>query len=130
MIKTASSITFSIPGKAVPCVRTTQKQKWVSKSYKRYEDYRRRIKAHVLGVMLQKRIKQIEEPVGVTADVFIKGNVRGDLDNILKSILDGIQADKKNPGLIKNDKQVVSLAADLYKVDTEEEEKIEVTVWY
>lgn len=55
----SNSITFSVPGKAVPCVRTTQKQKWVSKSYKRYEDYRRRIKDHVLSVMLRDRIEQI-----------------------------------------------------------------------
>ncbi len=131
MIQMANSLTFSIPGRAKPCVRTTQKQKWVDKNYKEYEVYKSRIKENALGAMLQERVSQITDPVGITASVFIKGKNRGDIDNYCKSILDGIQATKRNPqGLIKNDRQVESIAVDLFSVEKEEDQRVEVTLWW
>ena len=122
---------FAIPGKSIPCVRTTQKQKWVSESYKKYQAYKSRVNTFLLGGMLsyfQKAIK-ITSDVSISCDFYISGGVRGDLDNLVKGIFDSIQDSKTQSGIIKNDKQVTELSARIITCKKEEEKTEVIIQW-
>ena len=73
----------------VPYVRTTQRQKWVDKNYKRYSDWKRyvRLIANTQGVPDQ---LSAGKRYSVSLWIHWKGKARADLDNCLKGILDAL----------------------------------------
>lgn len=107
---------FVIEGRPVPAVRMTQRGKWVRLSAKRYLAYR-----EVVGWTAKLRFPQPWTcPVGVFIAVHTR-TFRGDLDNIVKSVLDGL-----NGVAWKDDAQVVEIRARRYS-DTRE--RVEVVIW-
>lgn len=119
-------ISFFVDGKAVPAVRMTQKSKYVDPAAKRYMAYKRFVGLTAKSVMNKQAIQKIEDgTVSVQIDIFyeipksytkkrkteiydsdyqIRPSVRGDIDNVAKSILDGM-----NGICFKDDIQVAEL---------------------
>lgn len=126
-----NEFTFTIPGHPIPCVRTTQKQKWVSESYKKYQGYKSRVNAFLTGEILKqyKKLIKITSEVSINCTFYISNGVRGDIDNLVKGIFDSIQDSKTQSGIIKNDKQVTELSASIIKCKQEEERAEIVIQW-
>ena len=86
----------------VPYVRTTQRQKFVDKRYKRYAEWKAfcRMAASAKGVpeALDKR-----ERYEVHVAVYWRGSARADLDNCVKGLLDALWA---------QDRRVLKLTAE------------------
>ena len=86
------SFTVSTGSNPVPYVRTTQKQKFVDKSYKRYQAYKSLVvKAFIeeTGKMPQKAlVKDKKYYVDVVA--YYKDRTHADTDNVAKGVNDAI----------------------------------------
>ena len=54
------SIEFIVPGVPVPYVRTTQKQKYISRQYKRYQGYKSWVQMHYMKALSELRSKFTE----------------------------------------------------------------------
>lgn len=86
-----NTLHFIIPGRIVPAVRTTQKQKFVDPRYKKYHQYKQYI-----GYIASQEIKKnnfvcIEKkPIYFKAITYLATKHRIDVDNILKSLFDGL----------------------------------------
>jgi crossover junction endodeoxyribonuclease RusA len=124
-----NSFIFTVPGHPIPCVRTTQKQKWVSESYKKYQGYKSRVNASLQKKMIEdlKKFIKIDSELAVDCKFYVAGNRMGDIDNLVKGIFDGIQDNKRFDGIIKNDKQVKELSAKIIPCE-KEEERVEITL--
>ena len=112
-----------IPGRPVPYVRTTQKAKFVSKSYARYRDYK-----EYSQIYLRKQFKRppIECYVRVDVNIYLNGKTSpmgrdGDIDNYCKGALDAA-----NKILFKDDRQVIELHAHKIK---DKNERVEIQVF-
>ena len=112
------SLIFTVPGHPIPAVRMTQKSKWVNPRAMAYLDYKRTIgmiaKAAAKGQKFEKAVVNMK-------DSFM-GN-GGDVDNYIKSVLDGC-----NGVLWKDDRLVIDVRCRKYKVDNAKLERIEVEV--
>lgn len=118
-------IDFVVEGKPVPAVRMTQRSKYADPAAKKYMNYKRLVGMTAKSVMNKKLLTMIEGTVSVRIDIFyevpksytkkrktdiydsdyqIRPEVRGDIDNVAKSILDGM-----NGICFKDDIQVVEL---------------------
>ena len=99
-------ISFTIPGKAVPKgrPRVVSGRTYTPKRTKEYED---RVKVLSLVARQSSRSGILEGPIGITLGIY--GRIRGDLDNIAKSLLDGM-----NGVLYEDDRQVRSLSVERY----------------
>jgi Holliday junction resolvase RusA-like endonuclease len=115
-------ISFFVPGKPVPKERPRigkGRSAYTPPRTTNYENQVRACAAQALG-----RRKPLEGPVAVYMDIYedgvwvfvfpverSKGSSRGDIDNIVKSILDGTQCSKKSKirGAMVSDGQVAEL---------------------
>lgn len=118
-------IDFVVEGKPVPAVRMTQRSKYADPAAKRYLTYKKLVAASAISAMNRKALEKIDGTVSVRIDIFyevpksytkkrktdiyesdyqIRPEVRGDIDNVAKSILDGM-----NGICFKDDIQVVEL---------------------
>src|SRR6056297_1291120 len=114
---------ITIPGRAVPVVRTTQKAKFVSKSYARYRDYKEFTQTHLRN---QFKRPPFKDYVCVYIDIYLNGKTSpmgrdGDIDNYCKSILDSA-----NKILFLDDRQVVELHANKIK---SKDERVEIKIY-
>ncbi len=89
--------TFEIPGQPVPKVRMTQKSKWSPRA-RRCLDYQE----YVAWCAKAAQLPAFDGNVRLTVRICLPTRGRADLDNICKSIQDGLQ----HGGVIKNDRQV------------------------
>jgi|SRR5699024_8866611 len=109
---------FTVPGRAIPAVRMTQRSKFTPRA-RRYLAYKNQVawtaKAGFKGKITSK-------PVELNAKFYIHGNRRGDLDNLYKSIADGL-----NKVVYKDDRQVISMNAQLFNCE-ESEQRVEVNI--
>ena len=94
---------FSVPGRAVPAVRMTQRSKFCSDRAKEYLQY----KAYVGLVAKSNGARPHRGDVSLIARFYFRGQVFGDIDNLLKSLMDGL-----NGVAWHDDKQVVSVSAE------------------
>lgn len=90
--------TFTVPGRPVPKVRMTQKSKWSPRA-KRCLEYQEKVAWHAKAA----KIPTFAGDVELTVRICRGSRGRGDLDNILKTVQDGLQ----RSGVIKNDRQVL-----------------------
>lgn len=118
-------IDFVVEGKPVPAVRMTQRSKYADPAAKKYLTYKKLVAASAISAMNRKALEKIDGTVSVQIDIFyevpksytkkrktdiyesdyqIRPEVRGDIDNVAKSILDGM-----NGICFKDDIQVVEL---------------------
>lgn len=116
----------------VPAVRTTQKKKWVDPNFKRYLQYKDRIKSSIQEVLYKTvgKLITISEDVKVSLEdvfIYIKGKRTGDIDNYLKTIMDSIQYSE----IIVNDKQIKKVFnLEIKEVETEEEQGVDFTMLF
>lgn len=112
-------IEFTVPGRAIPAVRMTQRSKFTPRA-QRYLAYKNQVgwvaRQHMQG-------KPTSEPVAVEVKVFLSGGNQGDVDNYFKSI-----ADSLNKIVYADDRQVKTIKAS--KIECEkDEERVEVKVY-
>ncbi len=99
-------IEFVVPGRPVPAVRMTQRGKWVRPEAQRYLDYK-----EFIGWLAKRHFsKRFMGPIKLCVEAYIDGGRPGDLDNIVKSIQDGL-----NGIAWKDDCQVVEIHARRHK---------------
>lgn len=105
------AVMLTIPGRPVPCVRMTQRGKFVKPQAQRYLAYKESVGwiAKVSGA------KIITGPVEVRMIFFFANNKLPDLDNLIKAILDAL-----NGICWIDDRQVVEITAKRTKGETEQ----------
>lgn len=110
-----------IPGRPVPAVRMTQRGKFVKPQAQRYLNYKQSVG------WLAKGVFDSPLPKGVNASVemvfALCGGQTPDLDNLIKSILDGL-----NKIAWEDDKQVIEVRAIRQKAVDKQGEFAEITV--
>lgn len=119
-------IKIIIPGRAVPYVRTTQKQKYTSKSYARYRDYKQ-----LVQIYARKQFKGSYDGsrVSIGVNVYLHGQGmfnmggEGDIDNYIKVALDSL-----NGVLYKDDRQVMKITDSEKMPCDEDSERMEITI--
>ncbi|CAM3778088.1 RusA family crossover junction endodeoxyribonuclease [Alkalicoccus chagannorensis] len=106
-------ITLTIPGKPVPAVRMTGRGAHVKPNAKRYLDYKSSV-----GWLAKSQYKQppMTANVAVNVTFYIHGKVRGDIDNLFKSVTDGL-----NKIIYKDDKQITQAVAEIKSCDKDED---------
>lgn len=112
-------ISFTVPGRAVPAVRMTQKSMYVNKYAKRYLTYKKQVgwvaKQHMKG-------EPIEGNVGVNLSLYIHGN-RADIDNLFKGVTDSL-----NKIVYKDDKQIKEMKSRIFPCE-KDMERAEIEVY-
>lgn len=112
--------TFTVPGRAVPAVRMTQRSKFTKQS-KRYLAYKNQV-AWIARSKYKK--KPVSSDVKVEVDIYLMGGVQGDIDNYFKAITDSL-----NEIIYKDDRQVKEMKARKIDCKSKDEERVEVTVY-
>ena len=118
-------LSFVVPSRAVPFVRTTRRQMFRDPYYARYHDYKEYF-AEMARQALQKFPSFYCDkgiPVQFESIVFIRGRRRMDLDNILKG-----QWDAMTSVIWHDDSQVVKATIEKVSVKKEQDERVEVKV--
>ena len=99
-------IEFVVPGRPVPAVRMTQRGKWVRPEAQRYLEYKQ-----FIGWVAKTYVREIlTGEVRLHVEAYVDKGRPGDLDNIIKSIQDGL-----NGIAWKDDCQVVEIHAKRHK---------------
>ena len=113
-------IEFTVPGRAVPAVRMTQRSKYTRRA-KRYLAYKNQVgwiaRQHFKG-------KPTKAPVAVEVKIYLHRGVQGDVDNYFKSI-----ADSLNKIIYKDDRQIKMIKASKIECISEDDERVEVKVY-
>lgn len=120
-------IKFTVPGRPVPAVRMTRRSKHVDPAAKKYLAYKSYVKVQAKNAMVKERLTASDKPIAVAIyitytlpkswskkrkqaviDAQFKEHphVRGDIDNIVKSITDAC-----NKVAYTDDIQIVELRA-------------------
>lgn len=111
---------FTVPGRAVPAVRMTQRSKFTNQA-KRYLVY----KNLVAWIARSKyRKKPVTSDVKVEVDIYLMGGIQGDIDNYFKAITDSL-----NEIVYKDDRQVKEMKARKINCKTKDDERVEVVVY-
>ena len=114
---------ITIPGRPVPAVRMTQKDKWKD-SAKKYLTYK-----SVIGIIARQQCKfPTQQSVAVIVRAYLKGKTTlmgmdGDVDNYLKSALDGM-----NKIVFADDRQVIQAVVLKLPCQSEVEQRMEIEV--
>lgn len=116
-----STLTFTVPGRPVPAVRTTQRLKHIDPRYHKYAAYK-----SFVGFTAKKAMKNQEFifleakiPIEFKAVATLATKHKIDVDNILKSLLDGL-----NGVAWYDDCQVMSAYISKEYVVNKEDEKV------
>lgn len=111
---------FSVPGRAVPAVRMTQRSKY-SRPAKRYLSYKNQV-AWIAKASYKS--KPTDSNVGVNLNIYLKGGNQGDIDNYFKSVTDSL-----NEIIYSDDRQVKEMSARKLDCHDEKDERVEVVVY-
>lgn len=114
-----NSIKIVVPGRPVPAVRMTQRSKRLSKQAGRYLAY----KNEVGWAAKAAKVKLMTGEIEVIGTAYIYGNRSGDVDNLAKSWLDGL-----NGIAWLDDRQVRRLTVEKVAVESEEEQRAEIEI--
>lgn len=118
-------LSFVVPSRAVPYVRTTRRQMFRDPYYARYRDYKDYF-ATIAKEALSKRPSFYCDkgtPIEFSAVAYLRGRRRIDIDNILKCMFDSC-----NNILWHDDSQVVKATIEKVSVGKEQDERVEVRV--
>ena len=110
-------VKFTVPGRPVPAQRMTQKSKW-SKRARKSLDYQEQVGWEWKAVVGKVRL---EGDLAASINFFFDDNRHGDIDNLIKSVVDGLQY----ANAFDNDKQVKKVSAEIFY---DEEERAEVEI--
>jgi Holliday junction resolvase RusA-like endonuclease len=118
-------LSFIVPGRAVPFVRTTTRQQFRDPYYARYRDYKDYFSTIATQAISNHPSFYCDKgtPVELSIVSFIRGRRRIDADNLLKSFMDSM-----NSIIYHDDSQVVKATIEKVSVKKEENERVEVRV--
>lgn len=108
---------FSVPGRAIPAVRMTQRSKGTPQA-RRYLSYKKLV---AWTAKSQYKDLPVSKDIGVNINVYLNGGNQGDIDNYFKSITDSM-----NKIVYMDDRQVKEMSA--RKLQSENE-RVEVIVY-
>lgn len=118
-------LSFMVPNRPVPYVRTTRRQMFRDPYYARYRDYK-----EYFATIAQEALSKYPSfycdkgvPVEFHSIAYIRGRRRIDLDNILKG-----QWDSLTSVIWHDDSQVVKATIEKRSVKKEQDERVEVRV--
>lgn len=111
---------FSVPGRAVPAVRMTQRSKY-TKQAKRYLAYKNQVAWKARSLY---RGRPVTDDVGVNLNVYLKGGQSGDIDNYFKSVTDSL-----NKIIYMDDRQIREMSARKLDCESKDDERVEVVVY-
>lgn len=118
-------IKFMIPGRAVPAVRTTQRQKFTDLNYQRYLTYK-----HIIGFNALNELKKSKfsfadkgKEIEIEVKVYLATRHRCDVDNLLKSFMDGL-----NNVLWCDDSQVMKATVEKIFIKDKDKERSELYI--
>jgi len=116
---------FTVPGRPVPAVRTTQRQKFVDPRYAKYRDYKDYFAMLAQHELNKHRLASFskDEPIVFNAKVYLYSKRRVDVDNLLKSFFDA-----SNRILWHDDSQVVKASVEKIFVSKKDEERVEISM--
>ena len=111
----------TVKGRIIPAVRMTRGGKWVKANAKEYL-----AKQEWLAWELKTQMTPMPErtPLCLKVEFTRAWLFRGDLDNLVKSILDAAQ----RAGIILNDAYIVRIEAEKH-ISTEDDDLTEVSIW-
>ncbi|MBA4544495.1 RusA family crossover junction endodeoxyribonuclease [Thermoactinomyces daqus] len=109
-------IKFTVPGRPIPAVRMTQRSKW-DKYAQRYLAYKREV-AWFAKLAAKEPISGYVE---ARIRFYVYGRRRMDIDNLIKSVLDGA-----NGICYEDDRLVWKITADRFIVNHSSKQKVEV----
>jgi crossover junction endodeoxyribonuclease RusA len=119
-------LTFEVSGRAVPYHRTTQRQKFVDKRYKKYLEYKQYVALLAKQAMKKQKFPIIPKrvPISFGCRVYLKGGMDGDLSNYIKGVEDAL-----NKVVFADDRWIYHYhAADKIIVSSESEERVEIEI--
>jgi|SRR5699024_2562953 len=112
-------IEFTVPGRAVPAVRMTQRSKFTKRA-KRYLAYKNKVgwvaRQHFRG-------RPTDKPVKLSIAIYLSGGNQGDIDNYYKTI-----ADSLNEIIYEDDRQIKVMEAKKIECG-KDEERVEIRVY-
>ncbi len=111
---------FSVPGRAIPAVRMTQRSKYTRQA-KRYLAYKNQI---AWTARSNYSNKPVSSDIGINLNIYLKGGNQGDIDNYFKSVSDSL-----NKIVYIDDRQVKEMSARKLDCECETEERVEVVVY-
>lgn len=111
----ATSFKLIIPGRPVPAARMTQKGKFVKPEALRYLEYKEKVAVFAKSC----GIHRLQGNIAVECKFFLKGGRMPDVDNLLKTVLDGL-----NGIAWEDDRQVVKISAERIEGEPERAEVI------
>lgn len=118
-------LTFTVSGKPLPKQRprTVRTKNGKSRTYtpKKTLDAEERIRMIAWAEMQKNKVKKFTDPVGVAIS-FIGANPSADIDNLMKTVLDGM-----NGTVFEDDRQVVD--CQISKRNTKLNPRTVVSVW-
>lgn len=114
-------IKLLIPGRPVPAVRMTQRGKYIKSQAQRYLEYKQMV--GWAGRVAINRPLPKGHKASVTMRFFLCGGQTPDIDNLIKSILDGL-----NGIAWEDDKQVIEVKAQRGTVRTKQFECAEIEI--
>lgn len=130
----AGGYAFTVPGRAIPAARMTQRSKWSPRA-RRSLGYQETVAYAAIAAGLPRPLPW--EWIGIGVRVYLKGvrkrkkdPVRlplnaGDADNFLKGVVDGAQY----AGVLANDRAVVYGQVRLIPCRSDDEQRVEVELW-
>lgn len=93
------------PERVHPYVRTTQRQKWVDKRYKKYNEWRNAFRNWANAQSFPSELDP-KKTYRLSVKIHLKGKSRADVDNLAKAIMDS---------LFKQDRRILGLTIDVFE---------------
>lgn len=111
---------FTVPGRAIPAVRMTQRSKFTSRA-RRYLAYKNQV-----GWIARSKYKNkpVSSDISVRVDIYLNRGIQGDVDNYFKAITDSL-----NKIVYEDDRQIKEMFARKIECDSAKYERVEVTVY-
>lgn len=118
-------LSFLVPGRPIPAVRTTRRQQFTDPYYARYRDYKEYFATFAQAALSKRPSFYCDKGTAVefNAVAYLRGRRRIDIDNILKCMFDSV-----NNVLWHDDSQVVKATIEKVSVKKEDNERVEVRV--
>ncbi|OCX42296.1 crossover junction endodeoxyribonuclease RuvA [Campylobacter ornithocola] len=121
------SLKLELKNNPVPYKRTTQRAKYTSKDYKKYQDFKDLLRVEFLkqNKLAYFKAFDIKKTYEINLKIGFKNKRHGDGDNILKGVLDALFVDDKN--VLRANYEIVSFKKAFLEINIKEYDFLERT---